>query len=583
MLRALGARKSVPLQLTPRHLYANTGSSAWLASSTASCWRSSSSTSSPALGGNLNKQAPHGSERLDFNDTAVAYRTRSAIELLRAYLVFSFCRPLIVRNADQLLALSRKLFGNTLTDAVVRQTFFKHFCGGEDAASIKPTVDKLASQGIGSILDYAAESDIESNSGRVPTSRSEDLRTIVCRTYTYEDEQQCDRNADIFKQAIRAVGHNGGSIPFAAVKVTALGPPELLQRVSRCLLEMRKFFSRVDLNNDGIIDREEWIKACTGLFNGTEEEFGAWFDEMRKSPAGAPDSLAIDYAEWLETLTLKELPMLLGRCKAKGPLAASQLEDGEMELLEAARRRAREISQEAKSHGVKLLVDAEHTYFQPAIDLLTLELMREFNTAGSPCTVFNTYQAYLQDAELRLTTDMERSRRLNYGFACKVVRGAYLEHEATYARKMGLEYPIHSTLEETHASYDHCVSKVMGRVSSGAELMVATHNQASVENAVQRMHELGLGAQDAVYFGQLYGMSDHLTNTLGGAGYRAYKYLPWGPVQEVTPYLLRRAQENSAVVGGAKVELRNLWQELKSRCGISRAAPATPSLAGPAH
>jgi len=524
--------------------------------------------------------------RLDFNDMSIAYRSRTVLELLRASLVFSFCRPLIVRNADQLLSLSRRVFGNTLTDAVVRETFFKHFCGGEDAASIRPTVNRLASQGIGSILDYAAESDIESGNGPSHGSRSEDRRTIICRTYTYEDEQQCDKNANIFKQAIRAVGTAGGSVPFAAVKVTALGPPELLQRVSACLVEMRNFFSRLDLNQDGIIEREEWIEACESLFNGTKEEFGMWFDEKHRSPAVAPNSTGIDYAEWLETLTLKDLPPLLSRCKARGPLSAAQLEDGEMELLEASRRRAREIAQEAKQNGVRLLVDAEHTYFQPAIDLVTLELMREFNTPGSAATIFNTYQAYLKDAELRLATDMERSRRLGYGFACKVVRGAYLEHETAHAAKKGLPNPIHNSLEETHACYNRCLLKVLESVTpgrpGGAEVMVASHNQASVEYAVEEMRKLGLGPQDAVYFGQLYGMSDHLTSTLGTAGYRAYKYLPWGPVQEVTPYLLRRAQENSAVVGGAKVELKNLWQELKARCGFRRAAPAPAptSLAG---
>merc|ERR1712061_773340 len=115
-----------------------------------------------------------------------------------------------------------------------------------------------------------------------------------------------------------------------------------------------------------------------------------------------------------------------------------------------------------------------------------------------------------------------------------------------------------------------CEAKEMAQVNpggkpGGSEVMVASHNQASGENAVKRMADLGLGPSDAVYFGQLYGMSDNLTSTLGKGAYRAYKSLPWGPVREVTPYLLRRAQENSSVCGGAKVELGRIGKELRRR------------------
>jgi proline dehydrogenase len=504
---------------------------------------------------------------LDFDDATSAFQARRTTELLRAYVVFSLCRPLIVKQADTLLSLTRKLLGSYLTDAVLRTTMFAHFCGGESADSIKPTVDALASQGIGSILDYAAESDIESAGGTNVASIGQSNRDVICRTYTYADEAECDKNADIFLQAIRAVRGATGNEGFAAIKITALGSPELLLRVSGLLVEVRKFFSRLDLDGDGIVSRTEWKAVCMELFDGTAEEFDVWFDNLKDYSVASGEG--IDYVEWLETMRLEELPLLLAKCKKVGPLFASQLEPGEFDLLTAARQRARDVAAEARASGVRVLIDAEHSYFQPAIDLLVNELMRDFNLAGETCTVFNTYQAYLKDSSIRLDADMERARRRGYGFACKVVRGAYMELESAHAKKEGLPNPIHDCIEDTHANYDQCVAKVMKEVKAGsfggAELMVASHNQASTKRAVQLMDASGLGPRDAVYFAQLYGMSDRLTNTLGSAGYRAYKYLPWGPVREVTPYLLRRAQENSSVAGGAKVERTQIGGELWRR------------------
>jgi len=459
--------------------------------------------------------------------------------------------------------MSRSVLGGGLTDAVLRRTMFAHFCGGEDSESIKPVIASLDSQGIGSILDYAAESDIEAGEGAAAQNQL-DLHTIVCRTYTYEDEAECDRNADIFKQAVRAVKQSsvGDAAGFAAIKVTALGPPELLKRVSSSVREMRRLFSRMDLNGDRIIPKAEFIAACHTMFEGDTALFASWFDELHGTLAAAQDG--IDYVEWLETMTLEQLPRMLSRCKDRGPLSDSQIEEGELALLAAARRRSREVVAEAQRCGVRVLIDAEHSYFQPAIDLLATEMMREFNRGQ--CTVFNTYQAYLKDSEERVHADMQRAARVGYTFACKVVRGAYLEHEAKYAKLHGQPNPIHDSIEDTHSCYDRCVAKVLQAVGPlKAECMVATHNQASVEHAIARMSDLGLAPTDSVYFGQLLGMSDHLTGALGAGGYRAYKYLPWGPVSEVTPYLLRRAQENSAIVGGAKAELKQLNVELRRR------------------
>ena len=142
-------------------------------------------------------------------------------------------------------------------------------------------------------------------------------------------------------------------------------------------------------------------------------------------------------------------------------------------------------------------------------------------------------------------------------------------HERERAKKLNIPSPIHDTIEDSHNCYNDAIELLLRhRVQQGPglEVMVATHNKESVEKAVGLMSELGLEPEDeSVHFAQLFGMSDNLTFTLGGHGYNAFKYLPYGEVQEVMPYLLRRAQENGDMLGNAGTEIGLLKDELRKR------------------
>ena len=138
--------------------------------------------------------------------------------------------------------------------------------------------------------------------------------------------------------------------------------------------------------------------------------------------------------------------------------------------------------------------------------------------------------------------------------------------ERQRALDLGLPSPIWDTKAETDAAYDAAVASLLPLVGERrAEFMVASHNQVSLEAAVAGMAAAGLPPSAPVYFGQLLGMADHLTFTLGGHGYGAYKYVPFGSVGEVMPYLIRRAQENSDVLGGVAAETGMLRAELRRR------------------
>jgi len=240
-----------------------------------------------------------------------------------------------------------------------------------------------------------------------------------------------------------------------------------------------------------------------------------------------------------------------------------------LELLAAMRARLFRVAEFASEKGVRLMVDAEHSYFQPAIDNATLELMRIFNSrscADRP-VIFNTYQCYLKDAHTRLENDMLKADREDWIFAAKIVRGAYMVLERGRATEMGYPSPIHDTKANSDDCYNGAVAKLLDAraAGKGTEVLVASHNQESIELAAQGCTSRGLPKEDGLYFGQLLGMADHLTYGLAAHGYNAFKYTPFGPIDEVIPYLLRRAQENSDLMGGVGAEIKMLRGEIINR------------------
>lgn len=233
--------------------------------------------------------------------------------------------------------------------------------------------------------------------------------------------------------------------------------------------------------------------------------------------------------------------------------------------MEAMVERVRGLCRYASDHDLRIMIDAEHCYLQPAIDSIAKDMMKEFN--GDVPVVYNTYQCYLKDSRFRLNADIESARRQGYMFAAKLVRGAYMVHENKVAAAQGVESPVHESIEGTHANYNRCVRIMIQEVACGrAEVMIATHNQYSVETAVRSMHDFGLQPHThGVFFGQLLGMADHLSHVLGRHKYRAYKYVPFGPLEETMPYLIRRAQENGSLMGGVVKEMSMLHSEVWRR------------------
>ena len=162
---------------------------------------------------------------------------------------------------------------------------------------------------------------------------------------------------------------------------------------------------------------------------------------------------------------------------------------------------------------------------------------------------------------------MELARREGFFFAVKLVRGAYMEQERFRAHTVGYVDPVHASYEATNECYNNALTLLLQEVRDRkASVMVATHNEASVLHAINTMRQYDIKPDDkTVFFGQLLGMCDVITYALGGAGYAAYKYVPYGPVEDVMPYLSRRAMENRSLMKGVVKERNMLWSELGRR------------------
>lgn len=221
------------------------------------------------------------------------------------------------------------------------------------------------------------------------------------------------------------------------------------------------------------------------------------------------------------------------------------------------------ICRAAVENDVEVLVDAEESWMQDAADDLVLDMMRKYNK--QKVFIFNTLQMYRWDRLDYLKKVHEIGKEEGFYIGMKIVRGAYMEKENKRAKEKGYLTPICSSKEATDKNYDEAVSYMMNHIDTMA-IFLGTHNEQSSYKLMTIIEEKGLQKNDPrIYFAQLYGMSDNISFNLARNGYNNAKYLPFGPVKEVVPYLIRRAQENTSVAGQTNRELTLINAELKRR------------------
>lgn len=385
--------------------------------------------------------------QVDFNDTKLAFQSKTNKDLKRAYYLFKFiAHPFIVKTGKNLLSLA--MFIRFPIKWIVKPTIFKNFCGGESIEESNKIVQKMAKYNVRSILDYSVEG--KENTEDIEKAMNETIRSV--------------KNAS-----------SNENIPFAVFKPTAFSSSSVLEKAS----------------------------------------------------------------------------------------AGQQLNEDEKKDLELFKSRVDKLCKTAYELNVPILIDAEDYCYQNIIDEVVREMMLKYNK--SKAIVFNTLQMYRWDRLDFLRNELKRAQRDNYYLGIKFVRGAYMEKERERAKKLGYPSPIQPDKKSTDRDYNKALEFSVQNIEKIA-IFNGTHNEHSSLYLTELMENYGIKRNDQrIFFSQLYGMSDHISFNLAEKGYNVAKYLPYGPVKNVMPYLMRRAEENTSVAGQTNREVELIKKELKRR------------------
>ncbi|KAJ7139227.1 FAD-linked oxidoreductase-like protein [Mycena epipterygia] len=468
--------------------------------------------------------------------------------LVRTYVVYTMCSiPTLVDNAPWLLDTLTSIPGvRWITEAIVRVTFFDQFVGGDSAAETLPLLRTLRSANTGTLFAYSVEVDeaeamAASGSG---SSHKSANKAIV------EEMVRCIDVAADFEDGLGA--KQTGRRTWVAVKITALLPDaSALIRLSSHILSTRP-------------------------------------------PTSAP------HVVFPGNPTSSDLDALYTPKAPKGSLSPADLT-----MLRELHADLETICARAQARGVRIIIDAEYSWYQPALDALTFALMRRFNALSTPGTqplVYATFQAYLRRTPAHLAHALRDAQKYRFALGVKLVRGAYHTHEtAAHGGHTALSIspdavsPVWENKADTDATYDACAGMLLDAVAAdaaragggrpqGVGVLFGTHNWASCGKILAGLAARGLAEPTAdgrlrvaervgerVTFGQLYGMCDdltqHLANQTEASAPMVIKYVPYGVLSEVMPYLSRRAIENKSVLGGgaAQAERDRAWNLLWSR------------------
>lgn len=407
---------------------------------------------------------------ISFDNTAYAFAYKTDSELKKARFLFSTMgNPAILNMGLKLMPFAFR-YKIPFTHAVVRQTIFKQFVGGETLKETAIVADKLLHYDVKVILDYGVEGGDDGEVG-FDHATEEFIRVI-----NYASTQP--------------------NIPFMSIKVTGIARFSLLEKLDTSMhgmqgTLMKKYTATIDMLDE--TERSEWQRVVNRLLK---------------------------------------------------------------------------ICDTAFEKNIGVLIDAEETWIQDPVDALTMLMMDKLNR--SKAVVFNTIQLYRHDRLAFLKDSYTAASERDFILGAKLVRGAYMEKERVRAAEMNYESPIQpdkkSCDEDYNAALEFCISHL-----EGISLIVASHNEKSNLLATDVMKRYALPLTHGhLHFSQLYGMSDNITFNLAKAGCSVSKYLPFGPIKDVIPYLMRRAQENSSVAGQTGRELSLIKKELERRSSQSK-------------
>lgn len=316
--------------------------------------------------------------------------------------------------------------------------------------------------------------------------------------------------------------------------------------------------------------REKSISVVKQLFR---HHIGSIFDYSKEGIAEEAD-FDRTYDEILQNIKFAEgnpaIPFVVFKPTGFGRFdlyadvqEGKHLTDAEIKEWERVLQRYDGACKLAHEKNVTLMIDAEETWIQTAVDDIVNSMMEKYNREKP--VVWNTVQMYRTGRIEYLEEDLKNAKEKNYFLGYKFVRGAYMEKERERAQEKNYPDPIQPNKQASDDNFNAAIDFVMENLDK-VSAFFGTHNEKSTELVMQKMKERNLpNDYEKIHFGQLYGMSDNITYFLGENKYNAAKYLPYGTVKDVVPYLTRRAQENTSVAGQTGRELGLIEKELKRR------------------
>ncbi|MDX2127504.1 MAG: proline dehydrogenase family protein [Chloroherpetonaceae bacterium] len=318
---------------------------------------------------------------------------------------------------------------------------------------------------------------------------------------------------------------------------------ETLEESKQCIEELAAFGidTILDYSVEGENDEAAFEAACQKI-----EETIALSIESENIPFAVFKTTGIARFELLEKIS-----------------ANQTLSEDEVKALNRVKQRFTKLCQKAFDCRVPVMIDAEESWIQKAIDDLVYEAMQKFNR--DKAVIYNTIQLYRKDRLSYLQQLFEKTKNDGLFLGVKLVRGAYMERERERAAQFGYPSPIHDTKEETDLAFDEALRFVMNNTDR-IKICCGTHNEKSnllLSELIEKSKTIEL--KDEIYFSQLYGMGDHISYNLAKSGFKVAKYVPYGPVKSVLPYLFRRAKENTAMAGHVSRELHLILSEEKRR------------------
>ena len=313
-------------------------------------------------------------------------------------------------------------------------------------------------------------------------------------------------------------------------------------------------------------EEQDSIKIVNELASFNVKSYMHYAAEGQKSEAG----MDLNLEKIIDTLLIasenKALPFSVFKPTGLGKVLLFEKKSGGIAFTESENlawermlERIHKCCSVAKKNRIRLLIDAEESWLQKAIDDIALDLMKQYNK--KQLLIFTTLQMYRKDRLGYLKELMDIAKNEDFKLGVKLVRGAYMEKENDRSNQRGYPSPICISKEATDLNFNAGLEEILSNLNL-CELFIGTHSEQSVTRVLKFMKENKLPADDRrIWFSQLYGMADHISFNIANAGYNVIKYVPYGPLKEVIPYLIRRAEENTSVQGQTPRELELIQKE----------------------